>query len=64
MNDLYTTQRLMQESFGLETWIVLKSTITSLEILFRTMQEGYRGCENMSNQSSQNLTCLVHQMVL
>jgi len=34
MNDLYITH-------GLETWTVLKSTTTSSEILFRTMQEGY-----------------------
>lgn len=40
----------MQENFGVEPCI---------------MQEGYGGCDNISIQSFQNLTCLVeHQMVL
>lgn len=50
MIDLYITYPLMQENFGVEPCI---------------MQEGYGGCDNISIQSFQNLTCLVeHQMVL
>lgn len=32
-----------------------------LEILFRTMQDGYRGFDTMSNQSFQKVTCLEKQ---
>jgi len=36
-----------------------------LEQCRKVMQEGYGGCDNVSNQSFQNLTFLVeHQMVL